>query len=173
MRAYFFGNYYLSSIQQGIQAQHCTAEMFVKYYSSDSAGHSILHEWAKNHKTTIVLNGGNSSDLENFLQFIREGEYSNQHVYPFVSFNEDTQSLNQALTCVGIILPDVVYSTAEALRDKNNDVLLARLTTDLALRGIAVLNWDMHHQRSEEKWFINKWELELITKFLNVCPLAR
>ena len=31
MRAYFFGNMYLSSIQQGIQAAHCLGEMFLKY----------------------------------------------------------------------------------------------------------------------------------------------
>jgi hypothetical protein len=173
MRAYFFGNYYLSSIQQGIQAQHCTTEMFVKYHSSESVGHSILHEWAKNHKTTIVLNGGNSSDLGKILEFIRDGEYSNQHAYPFASFNEDAQSLNQALTCVGIILPDIIYSTAEDLRDKNNDVLLGRLTTNLDLRGIAVLDWDMYNKHPDKKWFINRWELELITKFLNMCSLAR
>ena len=36
MRAYYFGNMYLSSIQQGIQAAHATHELFNKYMPQPS-----------------------------------------------------------------------------------------------------------------------------------------
>ena len=107
MRAYFFGNFYLSSIQQGIQAQHCTAEMFVKYSVSGESltKRSHLYDWAENHKTSILLNGGDTDGLYN----IREMMYDTTNLYPWAYFRESQSALNQALTCVGIILPERVY----------------------------------------------------------------
>ena len=111
MRAYFFGNMYLSSIQQGIQAQHCTAELFLKYLPhTDAAG--PLYNWAKNHKTSILLNGGNCYELSEIFEMLDHSD----NPYPWAMFQESTEALSRALTCVGIILPNEVYVGAEELR---------------------------------------------------------
>lgn len=120
MRAYFFGNMYLSSIQQGIQAAHATHEMFVKWTGPRgpcSAG-SILFDWAENHKTMILLNGGYSATIQELVDFFAE---QGEHVvnYPWAPFYEEEASLNGALTTVGIILPEKIYLVAAAIRGEN------------------------------------------------------
>lgn len=120
MRLYTLTNFMLSSIQQGIQSAHLIHELFVKYqnYSTSSLQHRWLWDWAKNHKTLIILNGGNVSDLQNtFLMFRRLCDVTN---YPFTSFFEDEQSLNNTLTCVGVILPAPIYSAAESYRKETD-----------------------------------------------------
>lgn len=119
MRLYTFCNYYLSSIQQGIQSAHVLAEMFNKYRTArhrplDQEG--MLWDWSTIHKTMVVLNGGNSADIEDLYSFF----FAHQHVsiYPFAKFHEDRDSLHGALTCVGIILPNEIYDTAYAIRNR-------------------------------------------------------
>ena len=71
MRCYTFGNFYFSSIQQGIQAAHSQMELFNKYIPhnfndnrvADIPQIDMLWDWSNNHKTTICLNGGMTSDL--------------------------------------------------------------------------------------------------------------
>jgi hypothetical protein len=106
MRAYFFTNYYMSPIQKGIQALHCVADMFV-YQPCQ-----MLEDWAGQHKTVVLLNGGNSADLIEINQQLKDAEVT----YPFSMFSEDEQSLNGAVTCVGIILPEKVYTIAGLMR---------------------------------------------------------
>ena len=109
LRAYFFQNMYLSSIQAGIQSQHTTAEMFVKYENIDCncweacdcfQPMNMLYDWARHHKTTIVLNGGMQSDLQEVLSLLQQKD----NPFPFSFFKEAEYSLNGALTNVGIIL---------------------------------------------------------------------
>ena len=108
MRAYFFGNMYLSSIQQGIQAGHVIAEFFVDYPETltekmSDAG-KLLWTWAQDHKTVILLNGGYSENLHRLCEFF--DNYEN-HLYPWAYFHEGKDALDGALTCVGIVLPDL------------------------------------------------------------------
>ena len=111
MRAYFFTSMYLSSIQQGIQAQHCTASMFVRY-QTDEDGKQMLYDWATDHKTTIVLNGGYSSELRDLFNMFNVVE----NPYPFESWCESEEALDGAMTCVGIILPEHIYKLAALVR---------------------------------------------------------
>lgn len=104
MRAYFFQNFYLQGIHAGIQSQHTTAEMFVKY-TDESYQQSMLFEWATKHKTTIVLNGGTQKDLKDIVFWLELLEQ-----FPFAYFNESDDCLNGALTNVGVILPEYIYS---------------------------------------------------------------
>lgn len=123
MRLYTLTNFMLSSIQQGIQTAHLIHELFVKYqnYSPSSLQYQWLWDWAKNHKTLIILNGGNVRNLYDiFLMFRRLCSVTD---YPYTSFFEDCDSLNNTLTCVGVILPPQIYLTVETYRketDKNN-----------------------------------------------------
>lgn len=117
LRAYFFQNMYLQGIHAGIQSQHTTSEMFVKYKElseycdcwHDCSCHDLaytLHEWAKDHKTTIVLNGGMQGDLEEVIRV-----FDNKvNPHPWAFFKESEYALGGALTNVGIILPEKIYN---------------------------------------------------------------
>ena len=115
MRFYGFGNYYLSSLQQGLQAAHVISDMAMKcaYECPDEmSGWNQFSDWAKNHKTIVLLNGGNSADLLELYEFLSNPA----NKYPTALFSEDEQSLNSALTSVGIILPAEIYESAALIR---------------------------------------------------------
>lgn len=115
---YGFGNYYLSSIQQGIQNAHVITKISVKYKPL-SAQHSQYINWATNHFTMCCLNGGNSKDLDSLINIFDVDE----NPFPWSVFYEDDQSLNGALTAVGIILPSKIYDTAKAVRERQAKVV--------------------------------------------------
>lgn len=124
MRLYSFTNFYLSSIQQGIQPAHCISDLFVKYVD-ESPEKATLFDWATNHKTMICCNGGNSADVANvFLEISRIGSALQ---LPFVYFHEDEQSLNSALTSCAIVVPSLIYDAAQQLRHSvtNDEFALA------------------------------------------------
>ena len=110
LRAYFFNNMYLQAIHAGIQAQHCTAEMFVKYpYDTCTPDQDILYDWADYHKTTIILNGGYASNLERIISILNNPN----NPYPWGYFCESQEALKGCLTSVGIILPRKVFEGAK------------------------------------------------------------
>ena len=159
MRAYFFGNMYLSSIQQGIQAAHVTHEMFIKYEDTDDLKKVadkafLLWAWAVKHKTMILLNGGYADNLRNLINVFDVKE----NPYPWAFFNEGKDALDGALTCVGIILPEKIYMTAAMIRD-----------------DIPALNFLRQQGKwtneEGEVWEISKWEFDLC-KELNNYNLA-
>lgn len=158
MRAYFFGNMYLSSIQQGIQAQHTTAELFVKYtlYGKSTADfigerqRSSLYDWAKDHKTSILLNGGYADTLRALIARFD----STENPYPWTFFNEGEDALDGALTCVGIILPAKIYELASAMRADKDLVEVVRNT------GV----WAYDYEETVE---FSKWEFELCVELNN------
>jgi hypothetical protein len=112
MRAYFFGNLYLSSIQQGIQAAHTVVEMYNKY-PVDSHQYSILDHWARDHKTMILLNAGYSENIHELVSVFN----TTANPLPWAHFNEGKDALDGALTCVGIILPEEFYEAAKEIRN--------------------------------------------------------
>lgn len=109
-RGYFFGNFYLSQIQQGIQAAHVIQNMASRYnsYKSDAASH-MFNSWMYKNKTMILLNGGAHFDLKNLISRLnlltRQGTQ-----YPVGYFEEEESALNGAVTSVGIVLPGRVYN---------------------------------------------------------------
>lgn len=118
-RFYSFINFYLSSIQQGIQTFHLCHEMFNKYGILEPSSHmpdldksEFLWEWSKDHKTLITLNGGNCKQMWELWEFISD----NKNPYPYVKFHEDADSLNNTFTGIGIILPEKIYDSAAAIR---------------------------------------------------------
>lgn len=113
MRYYGFGHFYLSSLQQGLQAAHVIADMFGKYATSGEEfdfGLNMMMRWVDDHKTIILLNGGNSKDLELLVAFFD----SPDNKFPHDCFFEDAASLNEALTSVGIVLPARIYEDGVA-----------------------------------------------------------
>lgn len=133
MRAYYFGNMYLSSIQQGIQAAHVTAEIYNKYMPNfvkwgteccfDVTTEVVtLVEWAMNHKTMILLNAGYGEEIHSLLDLFNE----EQNPYPWAPFFEGKDALDGALTCVGIVLPEKIYETSKLLRENSAMELFVR-----------------------------------------------
>ena len=106
LRLYSFVNFYLNSISQGIQTAHLVHDLFLKY-ESNSAPKNVLHDWANNHKTIIVLNGGMNSDiLAKAEQLLDLGVALG---LPQAYFREDSNSLGDLMTCCGIVCPSWVY----------------------------------------------------------------
>ena len=140
MRFYGFGNYYLSSLQQGLQAGHAAVDLHVKYNIHEQGHYDIkpcqdmYNDWAENHKTMVLLNGGNSADLADLFAFL----YCEENPYPFVKFHEDEVSLNGALTYVGMILPPKIYDKAAAIRQDSSELAFmdgySQFEIDLCLR---------------------------------------
>lgn len=103
---------YISHIQKGIQTAHVVSEISSKYKSTQTA----YDEWALNHKTIIVLNGGYGANL-----YTIEEQFAELNQFPFASFNESQEALGGAITAVGIILPEWVYAFASAIRGMRMD----------------------------------------------------
>lgn len=112
MRLYSFVNYYISPLQQGLQTAHVVAELFNDY--TLCGPFEILREWSEDHKTIVILKGGNSKDLLDLFYIFND----ENNDYPFAQFCEDEQSLNGACTAVGIVLPPMIYNTAALIRSK-------------------------------------------------------
>jgi hypothetical protein len=97
---------YLGGIHPGIQAAHATAELFMKY--QDKPHHlETIQGWAKDHKTMILLNGGDSIDLD-----VMELDKHLEQAYnlPYAHFVEP--GLNNTVTSLAIIVPEHVYKLA-------------------------------------------------------------
>lgn len=122
MRCYHFSNMYLSSIQQGIQSAHAQMELFIKY-KNKTPEKDILFDWAENHKTMIVLNGGYLSTMVEAVHFFN----TPKNPYPFSTFYESEDALGGILTNIAIILPEKIYKTSEFIRkrliDKDHNII--------------------------------------------------
>ena len=169
MRAYFFGNMYLSSIQQGIQAGHCIADMFIRYTNGLKPGSKdqMLYEWAEEHKTMILLNGGYDSTIHDLTTFFE----NINNPFPWVDFYESADAMNGLQTTVGIILPEHIYEGAAIVRkcrrgwDEVTQVLHDDGTRTI-LQPTTAMVADARY------WEYSAWEVELIDR-LNSFGLAR
>ena len=63
LRMYCITLYNLSPIQQGIQSAHSIVEY---NKNCDEAGFALYAEWASQHKTIIILNGGTTQTLDQY-----------------------------------------------------------------------------------------------------------
>jgi hypothetical protein len=114
MRFYGFCHLWLSSLQKALQAGHAVGDLLVNFEPGSERDEMARH-WAKVEKTTILLNGGNCATLKDLYNFF-EGLRAEGMPYPFVKFHEDEDSLNFALTTVGIILPEEIYILAKDIK---------------------------------------------------------
>ncbi len=170
LRAYFFGNMYLSSIQQGIQAAHTVAEMFSKYtwvtedYELNiEPTRIILYDWAEKHKTMVLLNAGYSEEIRDLTRFFMKPD----NPYPCSYFEEGEDALDGALTCAGIILPDTIYGASAAIR---NGLLLPESIEESGL--VEYIGMDELGTELDISYPVSKWEYQLILR-LNNYGLAR
>lgn len=166
MRAYFYGNMYLSSIQQGIQGLHSTSEMFVKYRNTynveDDKKSDMLYTWAEHFKTVVLLNAGYADEIRKLIKVFGD----KRNPYPWAEFYEGKDSLDGALTDVGIILPVHVYDTFNWVLPQ----AVAVNNTKIVSQGkdILSLDWrhaeDVYHLANDRGQYIttpiSRWEFE-------------
>ena len=103
----------LSSMVKGIPSLYSTVELFNKYQENTSQ-RETLYNWSKHYKTTILLNGGVSSDLETLVEEFSERD----NFYPWSYFRED-ESLGNLITAVSIVLPEKIYVTSQLFKTNN------------------------------------------------------
>lgn len=143
LRLYTFVNFYLSSIQQGIQSAHVATELTNSYRGKRSDAAKLLRGWEEHGKTMIVLNGGmacNVSDgYETAATWTSPGK---QPRYPFAAFFEEPGAIHQsrrALTAWGIVLPPEVYNAkpVEAFPSRDGFSILKaeEITPDMPIWG--------------------------------------
>lgn len=112
MRLYSFVNFYLSSIQQGIQTAHLVHQLFAD--QRGQAGELSLDLWAQDHKTIIVLNGGANTDIIEIDQRLRDLAQKLSFAMPVGCFREDDVSLGGIMTCTGAVIPAPIYGAITA-----------------------------------------------------------
>ena len=155
LRLYTFINYYLSPIQAGIQSAHLVHELFNEYELTSSTpradGKSII-DWSADHKTIIVLNGGNHKSLMELFGILLEQDL------PWVSFNEDDASLGGLMTGIGVVLPDYIYEA----KSTNNSSRFQYEYTDL--NSISVNSTGSHRYLPGSK-------IAQLLTFMNNCRL--
>ena len=107
LRLYSFVNFYLSDIQKGIQTGHMAVDLVREYGDQEyglTALRDMVADWADNHKTFIVLNGGNNLMLDNAATICsRSG-------LPWTTFYEDEESLGGLRTSVGVVVPENYFN---------------------------------------------------------------
>lgn len=161
MRAYCFTNFYLSSLAKGIQAAHCLVDMGQKYGPQHGERYYNYCDWANQHKTIIVLNGGNCGCLREITELFESLDFQDVDLgYPWASFREDDESLNGALTCVSVVLPEKVYGLAHAVRSK----MMEMPTLDDG-------KWEVYIPSLDATHILTKKDIE-IAELLNSCSLA-
>lgn len=130
MRCYHLNNFYMGGIHAGIQSAHAQHELMLKYVDPQSPvvkspfwGAQVAGylDWARNHKTIVVLNAGMQSNLEDWRLFLLNGAVS--HGYAWAPFYEAEDALNGAFTNIALVLPERIYGYArEVTRAHNLDV---------------------------------------------------
>lgn len=158
MRAYFFGNMYLSSIQNGIQSAHVVGELVVKYRPTPQriavAQWKILIEWMDKHKTMVLLNAGYGEELHSLHKFFNETD----NPYPWAPFHESKEALDGAFTSIGIVLPERIYNTSKVCREEGWNPFLLKSGALGRTRGLPT--------------DLSTWEAELVNR-LNQYGLAK
>jgi len=108
LRLYCVTNYYLSSLQKGLQTAHVVGELAHKEHNDEFTRRAkkLFRQWTDVDKTIIMLNGGNNAGIQAWRDYFNH--FSDN--YPTAYFCEDEASLGGAYTAAGIILPSDVYT---------------------------------------------------------------
>lgn len=112
LRFYCFVNFYLSSMQQGIQTGHCSVELVMKYLQNGNPFDKsisddqveLVRKWADTYKTYIILNGGDYDGTSRLDPLVASSGF------PFARFFESEGALKGLQTCIGVVLPECVFN---------------------------------------------------------------
>lgn len=145
LRLYGFINHYLANgIHAGIQHGHAAVDLIRKY----SPGYGVLpeqttmvNEWADNHKTFIILNGGMHIHMLELKKLVEESGF------PFAVFHESEEALAGVMTTVVVVLPDDIFNLRQ-YTNNNGEVCFSwsRTTDDGGVVIHQVLPGDKHYE---------------------------
>lgn len=179
MRCYHLNNSYLAAIHAGIQSAHSQHELAMKYlhpqhvldgfHKEAEVAIAGYLEWASNHKTIIVLDGGWHEHLVEMQAFLAS---NTDHSYAWASFCESPESLNGSMTNIALVLPYHMYafnreiasfvklnlSSTEATLNDGTKITLRKLEN-----GVAVYR-NHHHDASITQYCYSKFDVELIVR---------
>ena len=164
LRLYSFTNFYLSSIQQGIQPGHAQGELMLAASLGDMPNSDLLYDWAENWKTIICLNGGDNKGINEWCGFL----HHTSNPFPFAPFFESEDALGGIMTSVAVVFPARIFDTAGLLRRRT----LPEGTSyahDKILGEHRFTYEEGHTIRTDT---FSEWEYELMQR-LNGCGLAR
>lgn len=113
-RMYCLAERHLSSIQKAIQSSHAIVEYSLMYGNSPE-----YKQWAKNDKTIIILDGGNSIDLEDIKIHLIDMQY------PFEVFYEP--DMGNFMTAIAFLVPNKIYDY-QMYGTSYNDYLLKTIS---------------------------------------------
>jgi hypothetical protein len=103
----FVAGLYLSPLQCGLQTAHAVAAMSTYPDIREEDGISLYQRWAQFDQTIIICNAMNSRGVENTFKAL--SPFAELFKLPMSQFYEDEESLNNAATAVGIIVPRRFY----------------------------------------------------------------
>ena len=112
-RFYTFNNFYMQGIQAGIQAKHSADELVTKFIFNKQHNRTnmnttqLLKTVYEKDKTAILLNGGGHGDLVRLTEFF---DGLDNNIYPYASFREEEEALNNAMTSVTAVFPELIFS---------------------------------------------------------------
>lgn len=129
-RLYSFTNYYLSSLQKGLQTAHVVSEMALlntiyreKHPRRPFADEgNAFEQWCRQDRTIIILNGGNSKQLETLYYDLQKFNLP----YKPTFFREDEDSLGGAFTAVGILVPSLYWKSEDNEKWDHEEVVRVR-----------------------------------------------
>lgn len=165
LRLYTFTNFYLHTIQQGIQPAHAQNELMMAASLGEMPASDLLYDWAENHKTIICLNGGDNKGIKDWCAFMHHSD----NPFPFAPFFESEDALGGLMTSVAIVLPAFIFDTAPLLRK------LSALPEGVTYTHDKLLNEHRFAWYNNGETIIrtyNDWQMELMGR-MNKCGLAR
>jgi len=99
MKLYVFVHSHLSTMQKGIQAAHAVAEILLKDKKA--------RKWAKEHKTLIIVEGGNTQRMDSLLSHLQGSGIS------YAPFYEDNDTLDGLHTATAVLVDGAVTGNTE------------------------------------------------------------
>ena len=164
LRLYTFTNFYLSSIQQGIQPAHSQNELMMAAALGEMPASDMLYDWADNHKTIICLNGGDNKGINDWCAFLHHTD----NPFPFAPFFESEDALGGLMTSVAVVLPARIFDTAGLLRRRT----LPDGTSYAYDKLLSEHRFSYNEDSTIRIETFSEWEYELMQR-LNGCGLAR
>jgi hypothetical protein len=158
LRLYSFTNFYLSSIQQGIQPGHAQGELMLAASLGDMPNSDLLYE-------IICLNGGDNKGINEWCAFLHHTD----NPFPFAPFFESEDALGGIMTSVAVVLPAMIFETAPLLRRLHKLPEGVTYTHDKLL-GEHRFAWYKDGETTVRTF--SQWQFDLMER-LNKCGLAR
>lgn len=114
-RLYTFVNFlYMSQKQWGIQTAHVTSTLMAKARQHPAMDQAAM-EWANHSPTIIMCKAHNVAEL---LRLERDiGSLAENLHLPFAAFREDQDSLGGVITCVGVLVPEEMFSLVSRFQE--------------------------------------------------------